>query len=31
MRRRADEIARTAGRPIVLFAGRHVPYKGVES
>ena len=29
MRRRADEICRRAGRPIVLFAGRHVPYKGV--
>ena len=29
VRRRADEIRRAAGRPIVLFAGRHVPYKGV--
>jgi glycosyltransferase involved in cell wall biosynthesis len=29
VRRRADEICRRAGRPIVLFAGRHVPYKGV--
>ena len=29
VRRRADEICRGAGRPIVLFAGRHVPYKGV--
>ena len=29
VRRRADEISRSAGRPIVLFAGRHVPYKGV--
>ena len=29
VRRRADEIRRTAGRPLVLFAGRHVPYKGV--
>jgi rhamnosyl/mannosyltransferase len=28
-RRRAEEIRRTAGQPIVLFAGRHVPYKGV--
>jgi glycosyltransferase involved in cell wall biosynthesis len=29
VRRRADEIGRTAGRPLVLFAGRHVSYKGV--
>jgi rhamnosyl/mannosyltransferase len=29
VRRRAAEIRRTAGGPIVLFAGRHVPYKGV--
>jgi len=29
VRRRADVIRRDAGRPIVLFAGRHVPYKGV--
>jgi rhamnosyl/mannosyltransferase len=29
VRRRADEIGRAAGRPIVLFAGRHVAYKGV--
>ncbi len=29
VRRRADAIRRAAGRPIVLFAGRHVPYKGV--
>jgi glycosyltransferase involved in cell wall biosynthesis len=29
VRRRADEIRRTAGRALVLFAGRHVPYKGV--
>jgi glycosyltransferase involved in cell wall biosynthesis len=30
VKRRADEIGRrAAGRPIVLFAGRHVPYKGV--
>jgi rhamnosyl/mannosyltransferase len=28
-RKRAVEIRRHAGRPIVLFAGRHVPYKGV--
>jgi rhamnosyl/mannosyltransferase len=28
-RKRAVEIRRDAGRPIVLFAGRHVPYKGV--
>lgn len=28
-RQRAVEIRRDAGRPIVLFAGRHVPYKGV--
>jgi rhamnosyl/mannosyltransferase len=28
-RQRADEIRREAGRPIVLFAGRHVAYKGV--
>ena len=28
-RRRAVEIRREAGRPIVLFAGRHVAYKGV--
>jgi rhamnosyl/mannosyltransferase len=28
-RKRAVEIRREAGRPIVLFAGRHVPYKGV--
>ena len=29
VRRRADEIRRTAGGPLVLFAGRHVEYKGV--
>jgi glycosyltransferase involved in cell wall biosynthesis len=29
VRRRADEIRRTVGGPLVLFAGRHVPYKGV--
>jgi rhamnosyl/mannosyltransferase len=29
VRRRADVIRREAGRPVVLFAGRHVPYKGV--
>ena len=28
---RAVEIRRDAGRPIVLFAGRHVPYKGVPT
>jgi len=28
--RRADEIRRGAGRPLVLFAGRHVPYKGLH-
>jgi glycosyltransferase involved in cell wall biosynthesis len=28
--RRADEIRRAAGRPVVLFAGRHVPYKGLQ-
>jgi rhamnosyl/mannosyltransferase len=28
-RQRAAEIRHTAARPIVLFAGRHVPYKGV--
>jgi len=27
---RADEIRRQARRPIVLFAGRHVPYKGLD-
>jgi rhamnosyl/mannosyltransferase len=27
--RRADAIRRAAGRPLVVFAGRHVPYKGV--
>jgi glycosyltransferase involved in cell wall biosynthesis len=27
--RRAEAIGRDAARPIVLFAGRHVPYKGV--
>jgi glycosyltransferase involved in cell wall biosynthesis len=27
--RRADEIRRANGRPLVLFAGRHVPYKGL--
>src|SRR5262245_33377792 len=27
--RRAEEIRREAARPLVLFAGRHVPYKGV--
>ena len=27
---RADRIRREAGRPIVLFAGRHVPYKGLD-
>ena len=26
---RADRIRRDAGRPIVLFVGRHVPYKGL--
>ena len=30
VRRRAEEIRREAGRPVVLFAGRHVPYKGVQ-
>jgi glycosyltransferase involved in cell wall biosynthesis len=30
IRARADRIRREAGRPIVLFAGRHVPYKGLE-
>jgi rhamnosyl/mannosyltransferase len=30
IRARAEQIRREAGRPIVLFAGRHVPYKGVE-
>jgi len=30
-RQRAVEIRREAGRPIVLFAGRHVPYKGVPT
>jgi glycosyltransferase involved in cell wall biosynthesis len=30
VRARAEEIRREAGRPIVLFAGRHVPYKGLE-
>ena len=29
VRRRADAIRRAASGPIVLFAGRHVPYKGV--
>jgi glycosyltransferase involved in cell wall biosynthesis len=29
-RQRAAEIARGAGRPLVVFAGRHVPYKGVD-
>lgn len=29
VRRRADAIRRGASGPIVLFAGRHVPYKGV--
>ena len=29
VQRRADAIRRAAGGPIVLFAGRHVPYKGV--
>jgi len=29
VRLRAEEIRRTAGGPLVLFAGRHVPYKGV--
>ena len=29
VRRRADMIRARTGRPIVLFAGRHVPYKGV--
>jgi glycosyltransferase involved in cell wall biosynthesis len=28
--RRADEIRRQSGRPLVLFAGRHVPYKGLN-
>ena len=27
---RGRRSARTAGRPLVLFAGRHVPYKGVR-
>jgi glycosyltransferase involved in cell wall biosynthesis len=27
--RRAADIFRDAGRPLVLFAGRHVPYKGL--
>jgi rhamnosyl/mannosyltransferase len=30
IRARAEAIRREAGRPIVLFAGRHVPYKGLE-
>jgi glycosyltransferase involved in cell wall biosynthesis len=30
IRARADRIRRETGRPIVLFAGRHVPYKGLE-
>ena len=30
IRVRADRIRREAGRPIVLFAGRHVSYKGLE-
>lgn len=30
LRERADAIRRTAGRPVVLFAGRHVPYKGLQ-
>jgi glycosyltransferase involved in cell wall biosynthesis len=29
VQRRAEAIRRAAGRPIALFAGRHVPYKGV--
>lgn len=29
-RARADELRRAAGRPIVFFAGRLVPYKGVD-
>lgn len=29
IRSRAEAIARQAGRPLVVFAGRHVPYKGV--
>ena len=29
VQRRADAIRRAAAGPIVLFAGRHVPYKGV--
>jgi rhamnosyl/mannosyltransferase len=27
--RRAEEIRAASGRPLVVFAGRHVPYKGV--
>ena len=27
---RADQIRRDAGRPLVVFAGRHVPYKGLQ-
>jgi len=30
VRRRADEIYGDAGGPLILFAGRHVPYKGVQ-
>lgn len=30
IRARAEAIRREAGRPIVLFAGRHVPYKGLD-
>jgi rhamnosyl/mannosyltransferase len=29
IQRRADEIRQAAGRPLVVFAGRHVPYKGL--
>lgn len=29
VQRRAEAIRRAAGGPVVLFAGRHVPYKGV--
>jgi rhamnosyl/mannosyltransferase len=30
VRARAEEISREAGRPLVVFAGRHVSYKGVD-
>ena len=31
IRHRAEVIRRGAGRPMLLFAGRHVPYKGVPA